>query len=498
MDEVFPAVHCDGLVLLHLKWLCVGHLLTIHIGGMKHSMPAVNRRHISFDQYVLMVLIAIELLMSFTFLGYIHIPPISFTIAYIPILIAGCILGPVQSTIVGFIFGITSMYKASASYVAYTDAVFSPFSSGAPLSSLVLSVGSRVLFGLLIGFGFTFAKNSKHQILWIGFVAAIGSKIHSFFVYTVMGIFFPELGYNYSNTFNFDKEDILFILLCAIVIPVLWKIYNSNTVTKIKKCLDSNIYNPYSSARINIFFAIFCVLLLCIAVFAASYFSQRTFYMLQRYGIPASEDIFIDLFILQTQFLIALLALCFITIVLFILIYKYMSYKQYTGELDALTGIMGRRMFLYYCQKIQEKSLKTSNSIGWFLIIDTDYFKKINDTFGHVVGDAVLKKIASSLQSVFGVFGKVGRMGGDEFAVILEKNFSQQELALHLDAFLDRISCILPDVKVSCSIGAHQFLFPIDITEILVETDNILYMAKEQGRACYVIKGVDAEEKHYT
>lgn len=50
-----------------------------------------------FDRYLFVIIIAIELLMSFTFLGYIHVPPISITIAYMPVLAAGCLLGPVQT-----------------------------------------------------------------------------------------------------------------------------------------------------------------------------------------------------------------------------------------------------------------------------------------------------------------------------------------------------------------------------------------------------------------
>ena len=67
-----------------------------------------------FDRYLLGILIAIEFLMSFTFLGYIHLPPLSVTTAYIPILVAGCLLGPAQSVVIGLVFGAASMYKASA------------------------------------------------------------------------------------------------------------------------------------------------------------------------------------------------------------------------------------------------------------------------------------------------------------------------------------------------------------------------------------------------
>lgn len=79
------------------------------------------------NRYIFGFLIALELFMSFSFLGYIHIEPISMTFSYIPVLIAGCVLGPKESTITGTVFGLASMWKASALYVTRGDAIFSPF-----------------------------------------------------------------------------------------------------------------------------------------------------------------------------------------------------------------------------------------------------------------------------------------------------------------------------------------------------------------------------------
>ena len=61
--------------------------------------------------------------------------------------------------------------------------------------------------------------------------------------------------------------------------------------------------------------------------------------------------------------------------------YKYMSYREYKGEIDELTGAMGRRMFLYHCEKVQKGNRQGQKPLGWFLFVDVDYFKEINDTF---------------------------------------------------------------------------------------------------------------------
>ena len=114
--------------------------------------------------------------------------------------------------------------------------------------------------------------------------------------------------------------------------------------------------------------------------------------------------------------------------------------------------------------------------------------KQVNDNFGHATGDLVLKAIASNLHHIFKGAGTVGRIGGDEFAVIIEAPLSPQELGQRLERFLSAIADTLPDKKTSCSIGAYQFVFPQSVKHLLSETDQILYKAKENGRACYVLK----------
>lgn len=438
-----------------------------------------------FDRYLLGILIALELFMSFTFLGYIHIEPISITISYIPVVIAACILGPMESMLLGAVFGLASMFKASASYIMPVDAIFSPFVSAAPIKSILLAVGSRALFGLVIGYSFSLAKSISRPKLPIAIVAALAPKIHSFILYSAMGVLFPFLGYNCISAFKWSSGDFLIAVVCVVLAETSYILYNSESVRQIKTYIDNSNNNPYTSKHTTHLFAAFEIVIFLFAVFSAVYFSDRVSYMLDKHGITVDNALAGDMLILQLQFFLALLALTFISIILLIAIYKYMAFREYKGEIDALTGIMGRRMFLYYCEKAQQQERSHK---GWFIFVDADYFKAINDTLGHATGDLVLKNIAEKLQKNLAGYGQAGRLGGDEFAALIKKPISKTELEHKLQTFLNQIANTLPDRKVSCSIGAYEFQFPQPLKKLLTETDAVLYQAKENGRARYVIK----------
>lgn len=156
-------------------------------------MKKFLQRHSQVKKYAFILLIAIEFLMSFTFLGYIHIPRISITFAYIPILVAGCFLGIGQATFLGLLFGLASMYKATAFYVLSSDRMFSPFLSGSPAASLFLSVGTRTLFGLLVGLAFFLVRRFfPYKRLGIGIISFLAPTVHAAMVYTAMALLFPR------------------------------------------------------------------------------------------------------------------------------------------------------------------------------------------------------------------------------------------------------------------------------------------------------------------
>lgn len=404
-------------------------------------------KHLKFEKYVFVLLLAIELIMSFTFLGFIHIDPISLTTAYIPIVVAGCLLGPLESTLIGLVFGLASMYKASALYVVSDDKIFSPLYSGNPIGSILLSVGSRVLFGFVIGYLFSIIKGRRYEKIGIWILSLISQWIHAFLVFTVMGACFPQLGYTGMSTFHMGINDALIALCCLFWVEVAYKIYHKERIQKYKDAVNQSLDDPYLSSKIVAISSGIGFLIICIAIFSTGYFANRSTYMLKQHRVHVTRTI----------------------------------------EIDSLTGVMGRRLFLQHCQNIQSDQ-RIHGHQGWFLFLDVDLFKQINDKLGHIAGDETLKKFAMFLKEQFEPYGVVGRVGGDEFAVMIEEEMSQEALEEELEQFFQNISGIQKEVTVSCSIGVYRFTYPKTIKELLTKTDEILYEAKANGRGCFVIR----------
>lgn len=404
-------------------------------------------KHLKFEKYVFVLLLAIELIMSFTFLGFIHIDPISFTTAYIPIVVAGCLLGPLESTVIGLVFGLASMYKASALYVVSDDKIFSPLYSGNPIGSILLSVGSRVLFGFVIGYLFSIIKGRKYEKIGIWILSLISQWIHAFLVFIVMGACFPQLGYTGMSTFHMGINDALIALCCLFWVEVAYKIYHKERIQKYKDAVNQSLDDPYLSSKIVAISSGISFLIICIAIFSTGYFANRSTCMLKQHRVHVTRTI----------------------------------------EIDFLTGVMGRRLFLQHCQNIQSDQ-RIHGHQGWFLFLDVDWFKQINDKLGHIAGDETLKKFAMFLKEQFEPYGAVGRVGGDEFAVMIEEEMSQEALEEEMKQFFQNISGIQKEVTVSCSIGVYRFKYPKTIKELLTKTDEILYEAKANGRGCFVIR----------
>ena len=176
---------------------------------------------------------------------------------------------------------------------------------------------------------------------------------------------------------------------------------------------------------------------------------------------------------------------------------KHEGSKASILKRDFLTGLVDKADITRIAQeRIDQKKLEGTT----LAIIDLDYFKSINDTFGHQFGDTVLKKVAEIISSEVGNYGIAGRFGGDEFLLIFYKIPDEEHLRLHLKnihkavkaAFDD--SPISKDSPMSLSIGTATYSKDADnYQDVFMLADYCLYIAKEKGRNRYIIY---TPEKH--
>ena len=173
-------------------------------------------------------------------------------------------------------------------------------------------------------------------------------------------------------------------------------------------------------------------------------------------------------------------------IVIILLSSLYVNNKRETATLedlsahDPLTDLLNRRAFDSNCQ--QMLSLNTNLALIFF---DIDFFKHINDQYGHDVGDKILVDFSIALANSFQDIGIIGRFGGDEF-VILTKIESKESLSKILNETLAEVRSIkIPNSDKHISVSAGVALYPDDATDLSTLkkcADNALYNAKEAGR----------------
>ena len=155
---------------------------------------------------------------------------------------------------------------------------------------------------------------------------------------------------------------------------------------------------------------------------------------------------------------------------------------QVLARRDPLTGVSNRRAFL---KRFEEKFAATRRSAGELccLMVDIDHFKRVNDAYGHTMGDEVIQLVAQALATEMGASEEVCRYGGEEFCLALADTPLEQAMRL-----ADRVNkkVQLPGfarVPVAVSIGvATTRSGARTIAELIDQADQALYAAKEQGR----------------
>ena len=152
---------------------------------------------------------------------------------------------------------------------------------------------------------------------------------------------------------------------------------------------------------------------------------------------------------------------------------------------DTLTGIYNRRYFMELAQAPLEKA-KRFGTLCYAMIMDLDFFKKVNDTYGHLAGDEVLKNAANVMKNTLRSYDLLCRYGGEEFVVLVSEapKEAAMNLAERIREAIAATPCIYNVIKISVtvSIGVAESFPDCTIESLIDRADKALYMAKEQGR----------------
>jgi diguanylate cyclase (GGDEF)-like protein/PAS domain S-box-containing protein len=162
---------------------------------------------------------------------------------------------------------------------------------------------------------------------------------------------------------------------------------------------------------------------------------------------------------------------------------------RYLARIDALTKVPNRMQFQHLLQRAIARAKKSGRELGLFYI-DIDHFKEINDTFGHLAGDATLETVARRLTDALPQNTVVGRLAGDEFAVIVDQVDVGPEQRAGVDKFarnlLERLAEPFEvqghEVFMTASLG--MAFFPADapnVIDLIRNADAALYHAKKAG-----------------
>lgn len=168
-------------------------------------------------------------------------------------------------------------------------------------------------------------------------------------------------------------------------------------------------------------------------------------------------------------------------------------YSAVDSTKDSATGVFNKKAITEFTMnRVKTFNMERPDAVAYFIICDIDNFKAVNDTYGHMFGDEVILTFTKNLKKLVDHWGTVGRIGGDEFFVLLENVTELQTLRRILhdvrELTQEELKRIKPTYKFTCSIGVSQY--GKDGTEyerLFKIADKALYIAKEKGKDRFII-----------
>ncbi len=161
------------------------------------------------------------------------------------------------------------------------------------------------------------------------------------------------------------------------------------------------------------------------------------------------------------------------------------------SNIDDLTKAYTKSFFMTRLEEEFQRAIRTKSSFGLF-ICDIDDFKMINDKYGHLVGDSILKKFVENVKKQLRIYDVIGRFGGDEFMLLLPglDSTNLYNVAKKMQEALSKVDFEIKE-PVTFSFGVVSFPFHSakDIQDLVFQADMALYQAKQQGKGRVIVLG---------
>jgi len=208
------------------------------------------------------------------------------------------------------------------------------------------------------------------------------------------------------------------------------------------------------------------------------YIEEFNWYLIVEQHSDPSEKMLTDTF--KINILLSILVTAGVLLIAHFTFNKYQKRLEAMATIDKLSGLLNRQAFDPILENNLEQSKRKNNKLS-LIVIDIDNFKKINDTFGHLIGDKVIKKIAQTCKLYSRESDAVCRWGGEEFLIMLAD--TEIKAAINIAERIKK-HLSLNDNKyvVTVSFGITQYQLNESIDTLLNRADSALYQAKAKGK----------------
>jgi len=208
-------------------------------------------------------------------------------------------------------------------------------------------------------------------------------------------------------------------------------------------------------------------------------------------GAPLPAPLFVPPQVQNVTYLVAFVALLTNTIGFVLMqMERAVLGERELATRDPLTGAFNRRELMRLLDQLLRQSQRHAQPLA-LLMVDIDHFKRVNDTFGHALGDTVLREVAERMQARLRAYDLLARYGGEEFVVVLPNSAAEAALSVaeSLRATVAAAAVAIPGgsepLTVTVSIGVHARVAsaePGEAERLLAACDVALYAAKRRGR----------------